>query len=194
MNKWQYKYSFFSGILLVLSYISKIVTTNVADITLLVVLFPYLLIVSYTVGLYLGFMKYSILNEKPHIFWATTTLIVFIVLRFITESLCVINVLQLGNIMLIVSNYSLAFGLLIWGVFIFDQKKIYGKSTFLQGLLACLLSFSIFVPYNAMVFLLQPIIYIAFFISCTYLVNKNENKLKPKKRIRESRLLRNDLL
>lgn len=194
MNRWKYQYSFISGILFVLSFFSKelIINSNVDNA--ISVIIPYSLMVLYIIGLLLGFIKYSVLNEKTNLFWSTISTVIFYSLRIIIELLSMLSIISENNSFIGISNYSLAIGLLIWGLVLVFQRKIYGKTTLLQGLISILFSFSMILPKNSMILILQPIIFLSLFISITYLINKNDQKLnKTKKRIKP-KLLRNDLL
>lgn len=194
MNKWKYKYSFVCGILFILSFLYKevIVISETFD-NILVLWTTYLLMILYLLALFTGFLKYSLLNEKTHLFWTSITVVLFYSLRIFIESISVSGFISDNNLLIPLSNYTLAIGLFLWGITIIIQKKIYGKNTLLQGLTSILFAFSMILPLNRMIILLRPLIFLILFISITYLIKKNERKAKSQKDKNKPRMLRNDL-
>ena len=180
MAWWKYKYSFKSGTFFIVFFFFKelvINSPNSNSIPMLVI--SYLMMVLTSIALFLGFVKYSRLNEKILLFWATIFTALSYLFMVVAEFMDRVFSFSKGVPSVIpFLRYFMVISLFYWSISLFIQKKIYGKSTILQGVLALLLGLSLFIPIMA---IFQLPFFILFFISITYLVNKNENKLNKKK-------------
>ncbi len=180
MDKWKYKYSFLSGILFLFSFFTKELVINSNNLTSLISYAPYLLMIVYFIGLFIGLLKYSKLNNKYPLFYTSFAVMVLYPVRVIIEFFLLTAVIDTDSSIVSTSGYSLGLVLILFGISIFLRKKIYGKLTLLQGASSILFGFSLLVPVTDIVLIFQLPIFLSFIISLTYIVNKNKNKLVKK--------------
>ncbi len=186
MGKWKYKYSFICGICFLISFFYKelIIFSPISDNNILITMI-FLFILACVIGLFLGFLKYSLLNEL--IFFKATTILVlvsyplFVIAELLDRLFAISN---LSSFLIFSLNILVSASFLLWGIALLIRKKIYGKLTIIQGLFAILLALSFLIP--VFIYIKFPS-FLILFISLTYLVNKNSNKLVAKKK--EIRLL-----
>jgi len=177
VDKWSYKYSFTSGILFILSFFLKeIVLYSPKSSIIIIFVLPYIFMVLYFIGLVIGFLKYSLLNERIFLKISTISFLVTYPILVIVELLDrSISISSISFLFILIPNILLTLSLILFSISLFIQKKIYGKTTIFQGLMALILALSFFIPPLLM---FQLPFFILFFVSLTYLVNK---KLKDKK-------------
>jgi hypothetical protein len=171
MEKWAYKYSFLSGILFIVSFFLKeVVLFSPKSTNIAIFITPYIFMMLYVVGLFLGYLKYSILNENFFLKLTATLLIFAYPLIILSEILDrIFNISVISPFFVTIPKFLLAVALLVFSIALFKQKKIYGKFTILQGISSALFSVSFLIPD---LFLFQLPLFLIFFISLTYLVNK----------------------
>lgn len=176
MNKWLYKYSFLSGILFILTFFLKEVvlfSPKAANIAIFIT--PYIFMILYVFGLFLGYLKYAILNEKILLKFSVIALLVTYPLIILVELLeRIYEFSAISSLFVLIPKFLLSVSLLFYSIALFKQKKIYGKLSLLQSISSALFSISFFIP---IMFYLQLPLFMIFFISVTYLVKK---KLKKK--------------
>lgn len=175
MEKWKYKYSFFCGIFFLLSFVGKemvLFSPKAPNTSMLVV--SYLFLIIYVVGLFLGFLKYSILNQELLLKLATILLLVAYPLIILAELLeRTFELSLISPLYIIIPKLLLSIVLIVFAIALFKQKKIYGKRTIFQGILSILFSVSGLFP--ILVYFQLPLFFI-FFISLTYLIKKKIKK------------------
>ncbi|MGL1891725.1 MAG: hypothetical protein OCD02_08860 [Spirochaetaceae bacterium] len=176
MEKWKYKYSFLSGILFLLSFIFKeMVVNSPKNPSVIVFIVPYIMLILYSIGLFIGFLKYSKLNDRYILFSASFFVALFYSILVLTELIDrFVSLNDISYLLIFLPNFLFSVSLIYFAVTLFIQKKIYGKLTVLQGTFALVLGLSFLVPY---LYLLRLPMFILFFISITYLILKNDNKL-----------------
>ncbi len=175
MEKWLYKYSFMSGILFLFSFILKeVVLFSPKAGSIAIFITPYIFMMLYVAGLFLGYLKYSILNEKVLLKFSVISLLVaypLIILAELLERIFELSVIS--SMFVTIPKLLLVVSLLFFSITLFKQKKIYGKYTIFQGICSALFSISFLVP--IMLYFQLPI-FLVFFISLTYLVKKKIKK------------------
>lgn len=171
MEKWNYKFSFVSGIMFIMTFLIKELVVNSPDnLSIYIFIFPFLFMVLYSIGLFLGFIKYSLLNDRILLKYSTISTIFFYSYIVIMEFISRTSIISITNPMeIFVPKSLLGISLIIFSLSLFKIKKIYGKYTILQGLSSLLLGITFIVPF---LYLFQLPLFLIFYISLTYLVNK----------------------
>lgn len=177
MDKWKYKTSFISGILFIITFFFKeLVVNSPEEVLPLYIVISFVFMVIYALGLFLGFVKYAILNENIFLKISTIAMMVGYSLIVIVELVDrLINFSSTLPLLVIVPKLLLGLSLVIFAIALLIQKRIYGKSTILQWISSFILGVSFLLPH---LYLLQLPFFLIYFISMTYLVNK---KIKEEK-------------
>lgn len=181
MDRWKYKYSFFCGILFILSFLSKeLIKFSRVELSNILILGPYLLMVIYNLGLYLGFIKYGKLNDKKPLLWSSILVILSYSILIFIELFSNIGQIEVGSSLIKLTKNFASISLMLFAICLFLRKKIYGKSTLLAAGLTFLFSFSLIIPFTQIVGIVQLPVFLLSYALLTYVVNKNENKMKKK--------------
>lgn len=181
MEKWQYRFSFFSGILFIFSFFSKeLIKNSSVELSGILIFTPYILMVIYSIGIFLGYIKYALLNERKLLLFSSVITVITYSLFILAELFSFINVVTDNSFIVAIIKKSSAISFMFFGVVLFVTKKIYGKSTLLTGGVSFLFGFSLIVPVSTFVIVSQLPVFLILFILLTYIVNKNEEKMKAK--------------
>lgn len=181
MEKWQYRFSFFSGILFIFSFFSKeLIKNSSVELSGILIFTPYILMIIYSIGIFLGYIKYALLNERKLLLYSTVLTAITYSLLIFTELISFINVITDTSLIVVIVKKSTAISFMSFGVVLFVTKKMYGKSTLLAGGVSFLFGFSLIVPVSTFVIVSQLPVFLILFILLTYIINKNEEKMKAK--------------
>lgn len=178
MDKWQYKFSFFSGILFIFSFLSKEFIKSSENVSL--VIGSYILMIVYNTGLFLGFIKYSKLNKKIPLFFSTVLVIISYGLSVVLEMVGNMVPISANSLIYFISIHFLALSYIVFAICMFLRKKMYGKSTMLAAAFCFLFGFSFLIQFSDIVGIFRLPIFLLAYILLTYVVKKNKKKMEKK--------------
>lgn len=177
MGKWKYNYSFISGILFILSFFLKeLILNSPNDLSIITFVIPFIFMIVYVIGLFLGYLKYSLLNEKKLLKITSMTIMVTYPLIVAIELIDrIVDISMTHPTLIVISKYLLGFSLILFAVALFKQKKIYEKYTIFQGICSLLLGTTFLLSIPG-IFIFQLPLFLLLFFSLTYLIKKRSKK------------------
>lgn len=145
ISKWEYKFSLFSGIFFILIFILKELFLNI-NINKVLIIMIYFVLILLNASMFLGYIKYSLLNNKKMLLYTTVSLISTNILMIILECFSNANIKEISSISIISGKILTCLVLFIWSLSLIIKGKIYGHSQFLLGVIGILLAATYIVP------------------------------------------------